>query len=172
MQAAILNLLAELQSELHNALLFISHDIAVVGYLADQITVMYLGQVMQFSPTEKIFDPPYHPYTEALLSSVPPPDPFVAQERIRLEGELPRARLTRRPAAHSIHAARVYLGDICVEQTPPWRETEDGKRIFCRIPLDELKRTQQPVLRFGANPKRFDMAISVCGAWGSWSLRY
>jgi peptide/nickel transport system ATP-binding protein len=146
-QANILNLLAELQSEQQSALLFISHDIAVVGYLADQIAVMYLGEVMQFSPAEHIFDAPYHPYTEALLSSVPPPDPFVAQERIRLEGELPSA--VNPPSGCPFHTrCPRYLGDICVQQTPPWRETADGKRIFCHISLEELERQQKPVLLF------------------------
>lgn len=152
-QANILNLLAELQAEQQNALLFISHDIAVVGYLADQIAVMYLGEVMQFSPAERIFDPPYHPYTEALLSSVPPPDPFVAQERIRLEGELPSA--VNPPSGCPFHTrCPRFLGDICVHETPPWREMKDGKRIFCHIPLEELEREQKPVLRFEENEAR------------------
>lgn len=152
-QANILNLLAELQAEQHNALLFISHDIAVVGYLADQIAVMYLGEVMQFSPAELIFDPPYHPYTEALLSSVPPPDPFVAQERIRLEGEPPSA--VNPPSGCPFHTrCPRFLGDICVNKTPPWRETKDGKRIFCHIPLEELERQQKPVLRFDGSELR------------------
>jgi peptide/nickel transport system ATP-binding protein len=146
-QANILNLLAELQTEQRNALLFISHDIAVVGYLADQIAVMYLGEVMQFSPAERIFDAPYHPYTEALLSSVPPPDPFVEQKRIRLEGELPSA--VNPPSGCPFHTrCPRFLGDICVQQTPPWRETADGKRIFCHIPSEELERQQKPVLLF------------------------
>ena len=150
-QAAILNLLAELQLEQQNALLLIAHDIAVVGYLADQIAVMYLGQFMQFSPAETIFDPPYHPYTEALLSAVPPPDPFVQQEQIRLEGELPSA--VDPPTGCPFHTrCPRFLGDICVNELPPWRETKDGKRIFCHIPLEELERTQEPVLLFGAKP--------------------
>ncbi len=146
-QANILNLLAELQAEQHNALLFISHDIAVVGYLADQIAVMYLGEVMQFSPAERIFDPPYHPYTEALLSSVPPPDPFVVQKRIRLEGELPSA--VNPPTGCPFHTrCPRFLGDICVQETPPGRETKDGNQIFCHIPLEDLERAQKPVLLF------------------------
>ncbi len=146
-QANILNLLAELQAEQQNALIFISHDIAVVGYLADQIAVMYLGEVMQFSPADRIFDPPYHPYTEALLSSVPPPDPFVAQERIRLEGELPSA--VNPPTGCPFHTrCPRFLGDICVKQIPPWRETKEGKQIFCHIQLGDLEHAQKPVLLF------------------------
>lgn len=146
-QANILNLLAELQVEQQTALVLISHDIASVGYLADQIAVMYLGEFMQTGAAENIFDPPYHPYTEALLSSVPPPDPFVEQKRIRLEGELPSA--IDPPTGCPFHTrCPRFLGDICVQQTPPWRETRDGKRIFCHIPEDELVRIQEPVLRF------------------------
>ncbi|MEX1247060.1 MAG: ABC transporter ATP-binding protein [Anaerolineales bacterium] len=146
-QANILNLLAELQVERQTAMLLIAHDIAVVGYLADQIVVMYLGEFMQVSPAEAIFDAPYHPYTEALLSSVPPPDPFVEQKKIRLEGELPSA--IDLPGGCPFHTrCPRFLGDICAQQTPPWRETGDGKRIFCHIPVEELVQAQEPVLRF------------------------
>ena len=146
-QANILNLLAELQAERQTAMLLISHDIAVVGYLADQIAVMYLGELMQVSPSESMFDPPYHPYTEALLSSVPPPDPFVEQKQIRLEGELPSA--IDPPSGCPFHTrCPRFLGEICVQQTPPWREAGDGKRIFCHIPVEELMQIQEPVLRF------------------------
>lgn len=146
-QANILNLLAELQAERQSAMLLISHDIAVVGYLADQIAVMYLGEFMQVSPAETIFDPPYHPYTEALLSSVPPPDPFVEQKQIRLEGELPSA--IDPPTGCPFHTrCPRFLGEICVQQTPPWREAGDGKRYFCHIPVEELVQIQEPVLHF------------------------
>jgi peptide/nickel transport system ATP-binding protein len=148
-QANILNLLAELQAERDTALVLISHDIAVVGYLADHIAVMYLGEFMQVSKADTLFDAPYHPYTEALLSSVPPPDPFVAQERIRLEGELPSA--SEPPAGCPFHTrCPRFIGDICVEQRPPWQQAADGKRIFCHIPVDELIQIQEPVLRFDA----------------------
>ena len=146
-QANILNLLAELQVEGQTALVLISHDIAVVGYLSDQIAVMYLGEFMQVGPAETIFTPPYHPYTEALLSAVPPPDPFVAQKEIRLEGELPSP--VNPPSGCPFHTrCPRFLGEICVQQIPPWRETRDGKRYFCHIPEDDLIRIQEPVLVF------------------------
>jgi peptide/nickel transport system ATP-binding protein len=148
-QAAILNLLAELQLERGTTMLFIAHDLAVVGYLADQIAVMYLGQVMQTLPAATVFDPPYHPYTEALLSSVPPPDPFVEQRRIRLEGELPSALEPPRGCPFHTRCPR-FLGEICVEQTPPWRQAPNGARIFCHIPIEELQAAQAPVLDFNA----------------------
>lgn len=148
-QAAILNLLAKLQIEHDTAMLFIAHDIAVVGYLADQIAVIYLGQLMQFSDAKSIFYPPYHPYTEAVLSAVPPPDPSVRQERIRLPGELPSAVDTPSGCPFHTRCPR-FLGDICVQQTPPWQESQDGKRIFCHIPIHELEAAQSPVLIFDA----------------------
>jgi len=108
---------------------------------------MYLGELMQVSPSESMFDPPYHPYTEALLSSVPPPDPFVVQKQIRLQGELPSA--VDPPSGCPFHTrCPRFLGEICVQQTPPWRQAGDGKRYFCHIPVEELMQIQEPVLRF------------------------
>jgi peptide/nickel transport system ATP-binding protein len=111
--------------------------------------VVYLGQLMQIGDAAGIFDPPYHPYTEALLSAVPPPDPFVEQEEIRLAGDVPSA--IDPPTGCPFHTrCPRFLGDICIEETPPWRETAEGKRIFCHIPIEELESTQPPVLLFGA----------------------
>ena len=90
-QAAVLNLLQDLQAEQGTAYLFVSHDLAVVRHLADHIVVMYLGEVMEQGSTEALFRPPYHPYTEALLSAVPMPDPGVKRQHIRLQGPVPSA---------------------------------------------------------------------------------
>ncbi|MFI4989140.1 MAG: dipeptide ABC transporter ATP-binding protein, partial [Alphaproteobacteria bacterium] len=90
-QAAIVNLLVELQAERHDSLVFISHDLGVVRYLADHVAVMYLGKIVEFGPTDAVFVPPHHPYTEALLSAVPEPDPERRPRRIILEGTLPSA---------------------------------------------------------------------------------
>ncbi|RMH00631.1 MAG: ABC transporter ATP-binding protein [Chloroflexi bacterium] len=145
-QAAILNLLAELQTERQNALLFISHDLAVVGYLADRIAVMYVGKLMELTETAVLLEPPYHPYTEALLSAVPITNPEVSQEHIRLEGDVPSQ--TNVPSGCPFHPrCPRYLGDICANQTPPWQTTRQGKQIFCHIPVDELQQIQKPVLR-------------------------
>jgi peptide/nickel transport system ATP-binding protein len=81
-QAAILNLLLELQQEFDTTLIFIAHDLSVVRFFSDEVGVMYLGQMMEIGPAEAIYAPPYHPYTEALLSAVPIPDPTAAQKRI------------------------------------------------------------------------------------------
>jgi peptide/nickel transport system ATP-binding protein len=142
-QASILTLLAELQAEHNSSVLFISHDLAVVGYLADDIAVIYLGQLMETGPAGAVFDPPYHPYTEALLSAVPLIDPEGQQKQIRLEGEIPSSSETLRGCPFHTRCPR-FLGDICVEQVPPWRKEETtGKQIFCHIPLEELEQEQE-----------------------------
>jgi len=140
-QASILNLLNELQGANKTAILFISHDIAVVGYLADMVAVLYLGRLMEVAAAGSVFQAPHHPYTEALLSAVPVPDPTVAQTEIRLAGEVPSA--VNVPAGCPFHTrCPRSLGRVCETQTPPWRVAPDGKRIFCHIPLDELAAAQ------------------------------
>lgn len=143
-QAAVLNLLGELQMERESAYLFISHDLAVVSYLADDIAVVYLGRFMETGPASVVLRPPYHPYTESLLSALPLLDPLAEQERIRLHGEVPSP--VDQPSGCPFHTrCPRFLGDICVSEEPPWRETTEGKRIYCHIPLDELVHVQSPV---------------------------
>jgi peptide/nickel transport system ATP-binding protein len=136
-QAAILNLLADLQSEKGVTYLFISHDLGVVRYLSDRIAVLYLGRVMELGDATTVFDPPHHPYTEALLSAVP----TVSGEertRIRLEGEIPSAA---EPPSGCVFHTRCprFLGAICVEEEPPLAEVESGHFMRCHIPIDELR---------------------------------
>jgi peptide/nickel transport system ATP-binding protein len=144
-QASILNLLTELQVQNDVAAIFIAHDIAVVAYLADEIAVMYLGQMMELGAAENVFAPPHHPYTEALLSAIPIPDPTTHQEQIRLEGEVPSALDAPTGCPFHTRCPR-FLGDICVDETPPWQTAPDGKRIFCHIPIEELQRDQKRVV--------------------------
>ncbi len=140
-QASILNLLRELQSEQTNALIFISHDLAVVGNIADLIAVMYLGKIMEIALSKDIFKPPFHPYTEALLSAIPTLDPENVKDHIRLQGDVPSQ--SNLPSGCPFHPrCPRYLGEICESKIPPWREKEDGTRIFCHIPLDELESSQ------------------------------
>jgi peptide/nickel transport system ATP-binding protein len=144
-QATILNLLDELQLEQDSALLFISHDLAVVGYLADEIAVIYLGHLMEATQAEALFEPPYHPYTEALLSAVPVADPFVQQEQIRLEGDIPSPMNVPSGCPFHTRCPR-FLGEVCVKETPPWRtDPATGKRYFCHIPVEELRGAQERV---------------------------
>ncbi|PMB19384.1 glutathione ABC transporter ATP-binding protein, partial [Fischerella thermalis CCMEE 5319] len=90
-QAAILNLLMQVQQENNATMIFIAHDLSVVRFIADYVAVMYLGQIVEYGPVDALYAPPYHPYTEALLSAVPVPDPDVQPSRIRLEGNPPSA---------------------------------------------------------------------------------
>lgn len=146
-QASILNLLNELQLENDSSYLVISHDLAVVGYLADKVAVIYLGRLMEVADAEDLFEPPYHPYTEALLSAIPLIDPAARQEHIRLEGEVPSP--VDVPSGCPFHTrCPRFLGDICVEEEPPWRETSSGKRYFCHIPVEELEQDQDRVFAF------------------------
>ena len=141
-QAAVLNLLLEIQEEYGTTMLFIAHDLSVVRFFSDFVAVMYLGQIMEIGPAEAIYALPYHPYTEALLSAVPIPDPAVKQKRIRLEGSVPSA--ISPPSGCRFHTRcprRALLpdgGKICENETPPWREIGNGHRIFCHIPAETL----------------------------------
>jgi len=147
-QASILNLFNELQAEHAIGTLFISHDLAVVGYLADTVAVIYLGQLMEVSEANSVFDPPHHPYTEALLSSVPLIDPQGEQEEIRLEGEVPSPSEGISGCPFHTRCPRI-IGDICVEEIPPWRDISGtDKRVFCHIPEEELREEQRRTFRF------------------------
>ena len=137
-QAAVTQLLMEIQRNSGTTLLFISHDLSVVRYLADRIVVMYLGQIMEQGTTEEVFSPPYHPYTEALLSAVPVADTSIEKRRIVLEGELPSALNPPKGCPFATRCPR-RLGTICDEERPPVLEPEKGHRIACHIPLRELQ---------------------------------
>ncbi len=140
-QAAILNLLVDLQIAEQVTYLFISHDLRVVGYLSDRIAVLYLGRLMEVGPAEIVFGGPHHPYTEALVSSVPTIDGAVAT-RIRLKGEIPSA--ARPPSGCVFHTRcpRVLEGRICVETEPPLVEVQPGHMMRCHIGIEELRRLQ------------------------------
>jgi peptide/nickel transport system ATP-binding protein len=148
-QARILNLLDELQSGAGGAQLFITHDLAVVSHLSDDIAVLYLGRLMEVGATAEVLSPPYHPYTEALLSAFPALGRAVGRAAIRLEGEIPSP--IDRPSGCPFHTRcpRV-VGAICVEQDPPWRRGETGHAVSCHVPLEELARMQEPL--FGGEP--------------------
>jgi peptide/nickel transport system ATP-binding protein len=145
-QAAIINLLIELQATRDATLIFISHDLSVVRYLADRVAVMYLGKIVEFGNVEDVFLPPYHPYTEALLSAVPVPDPDLKQKRIILEGNLPSVRNVPAGCPFATRCPR-KVGPICDTTPPPELKTESGHRIACHIPLEELKRVDPVISR-------------------------
>ena len=139
-QAAILNLLVELQSQRDTAYLFISHDLGVVRYLADRIAVLYLGRLMELGTAEVVFSGPHHPYTEALLSAVPTID-GEQRQRIRLEGEIPSAADPPTGCVFHTRCPR-FLGDRCVNEEPPLVEAEPGHHMRCHIPIEELRQLQ------------------------------
>jgi peptide/nickel transport system ATP-binding protein len=136
-QASIINLLNEIQAARQATLIFISHDLSVVQYLADHVAVMYLGSVVELGRVAHVFSPPFHPYTEALLSAVPVPDPDVQADRIVLEGPLPSATEVPRGCPFSGRCPR-RIGAICDETPPPTQQLSSGHRIVCHIPADEL----------------------------------
>ncbi len=136
--AAVTELLMDIQREHKTTLLFISHDLAVVRYLADRVVVMYLGLIMERGTTDEVFSPPYHPYTEALLSAIPIADPRVAKRRIVLEGSPPSALDPPRGCVFSTRCPR-RIGAICDTERPPMRGHSDGHAIACHIPLAELQ---------------------------------
>ena len=142
-QAAILNLLGDLQARAHTAYLFISHDMSVVRYLADRVAVVYLGKIAELGPVERVFAPPWHPYTEALLSAIPVPDPDAAVTPIRLEGPVPSAA---NPPSGCVFHTRCprKIGAICEQQVPPARQVPGGHTIVCHIPLETLITVQKP----------------------------
>jgi peptide/nickel transport system ATP-binding protein len=140
-QAVILNLLKDLRAQKGASYLLISHDLDVIAYLSDWIAVMYLGQIVEQGPTEAVYQPPSHPYTEALISAIPVPDPTVRRGTIHLEGEVPSARNI--PAGCRFHTrCPRKIGAICEEEEPPWRDAGSGHAIRCHIPIDELIEAQ------------------------------
>jgi peptide/nickel transport system ATP-binding protein len=140
-QAAVVNLLLRIQAEQRTSMIFISHDLALVRYLADEVIVLYLGRIMERGPVAALFEPPYHPYTEALLSAVPIPDPTIRQARIRLQGEIP-SPLDPGPGCRFAGRCPRKLGAVCDKIPPPERQAGDGHVIACHIPLEELSRAE------------------------------
>jgi peptide/nickel transport system ATP-binding protein len=138
-QAAIVNLLMRIQAEHGTTLLFISHDLALVRHLSDHVLVMYLGKIMEMGPVEAIFAPPYHPYTEALLSAIPVPDPTMRRKRIHLEGETPSPINLPKGCRFASRCPR-KIGAICDTEPPPQRLAADQHMIACHIPVDELRK--------------------------------
>ena len=136
-QAAVTELLMDIQREHRTSLLFISHDLSVVRYLADRVVVMYLGQIMEQGATETIFAPPYHPYTEALLAAVPIADTNVEKRRIVLKGEMPSPSNPPTGCPFSTRCAYMIEG-TCNVAKPPLRTFGGGHRILCHLDEDRL----------------------------------
>ncbi|MEO1103287.1 MAG: ABC transporter ATP-binding protein [Pseudomonadota bacterium] len=132
-QAQILNLLAELREELGLSLLFISHNLAVVRYLCHRIAVMYLGRIVELADTASLFERPQHPYTSALLKSVPEPDPTDRAEAPPLEGDLPSP--IDPPPGCVFHTRCPRAQDLCRREAPPLARAAHGGEVSCHFPL-------------------------------------
>ena len=130
-QAQIINLLRQLQKDFGITYLFISHDLSVVEHISDTVGVMYLGTMVEYSETEKIFGKPLHPYTTALFSAIPIPDPDVKLNRIILKGSLPSP--ANPPAGCKFHTRCDKCMDICRCAVPEWSEVEPGHWCACHL---------------------------------------
>ena len=140
-QASLMNLLVGLQESKGTSYLFISHDLAAVRHLSDWIAVVYLGRLWEIGSAEDVFVPPYHPYTEALLSAIPIPDPNVRQETIRLKGSVPSA-MNIPPGCRFHTRCPRKIGSICEKEEPPWQQHGYYHQICCHIPIPELLELQ------------------------------
>ncbi len=130
-QAQILNLLQELQEKLGLTYLFIAHDLSVVEHIADRVAVMYVGKIVELAETEELYLRPKHPYTEALLSAVPKPDPRLQEEQIILSGEV--ANPANPPSGCYFHPRCKYAQNRCKQETPVLRELTPGHHVSCHF---------------------------------------
>ncbi len=135
-QAQILNLLQDLQGEFRLTYLFVAHDLSVVRHISDRVAVMYVGQMVELAETERIFTAPKHPYTSALLSAVPEPDPRLRTRRIVLQGEV--ANPASPPTGCYFHPRCPHAIELCRTQAPAWRETSPAHFVACHR-ADELQ---------------------------------
>jgi len=148
-QASIIRLLMELRQTLGASYLLVSHDLSLVRHVAHRVGVMYLGKLVQLGTIDEVFRPPSHPYTRALLSAVPRPDPAAPRSAIRLEGAVPSAQ--HPPSGCRFHTrCPSKVGRICEEVEPPPQRAGETHWLACHIPLEELRR-QPPVLSAGAS---------------------
>jgi peptide/nickel transport system ATP-binding protein len=130
-RAQILNLMLELQEKFNLTYLFISHDLSVVEYIADRVAVMYVGKIVEIAPTDQLFSRPKHPYTEALMSAIPKPDPRLRSKRIILEGEI--ADPGNPPSGCYFHPRCPYAQARCKTETPALRPVAEDRMVACHF---------------------------------------
>ncbi len=128
-QAQILNLMLDLQAQLGLTYLFVAHDLSVVKHISERVAVMYVGKIVEMATTEELFSVPKHPYTSALLSAVPIPDPRLRSQRVVLQGEV--ANPAAPPSGCYFHPRCAYAIDACRHQTPEWTEMTPGHFVAC-----------------------------------------
>jgi len=151
-QAQIVNLLDDLQDDFGLSYVFIAHDLSVVRHVSDQIAVMYLGKLMELSPAEELYTKPIHPYTEALLSAIPIPDPREnrARERTVLGGEPPNP--INPPSGCRFHTRCPRATEVCREVEPPLAEYPGGHLAACHHPLNVSSREISAASRSSLSP--------------------
>ncbi len=149
-QASVTELLMDIQRQSRMTMIFISHDLSIVRYLSDQVVVMYLGHVVESGPTDAVFSPPYHPYTEALLSAVPIADTSIQRKRIVLSGDIPSAINTPNgcPFQTRCHYKSQVAGNLCETQVPSIRTLGTGHQVKCHL-ADDIFDNMEPVIVFG-----------------------
>jgi peptide/nickel transport system ATP-binding protein len=150
-QAAVTDLLMEIQRDEKTTLLFISHDLSIVRYLSDRVLVMYLGHVVELGDTDQVFSPPYHPYTEALLSAVPIADTSVKKKHVVLEGDIPSAMNPPPGCPFQTRCNwKVNVPDgLCDREVPPMRTMADGHEIKCHLSEADFA-SMEPVIKIAA----------------------
>lgn len=130
-RAQVLNLMQDLQKQYGLTYMFISHDLSVVKFISDRVGVMYLGRLVELAPTKDLYTKPFHPYTEALLSALPVPDPDAVRERIVLSGDVPNPQ--NPPAGCAFHTRCPKAKPECSSVPPEWREIEPGRGVACHL---------------------------------------
>ena len=139
-RAQVLNLMKELKDKLNLTYIFISHDLSVVHHICDRVAVMYLGRVVEIADKKQIYENPVHPYTKALLSAIPMPDPEVKRERIILQGDVPNP--ADPPSGCHFHKRCPYAKQECSETVPPFVTVEPGHQVLCWLAEEQQSETK------------------------------
>lgn len=134
-RAGVMDILKKMPEEYGTSILYISHDLAQIGYMCDRIGIMYLGKIMELGETRGVLTEPLHPYTKALISAIPEPDPTIKKKRIKLKGEIPSP--VNIPPGCRFWPRCPKAMDICKKEVPPLKEVEPGRKVACWLHIEE-----------------------------------